>query len=589
MLKKLSIVLLVFIFTVNVLPQIIENKNQQEKQAEKRAELEKESVAFLRETFSDVANLRTPENRISFNAEMAGLMWFYDEKEARAMFEIVITDFRQMLLQIDGQLSSVKINAEDAEMYNIPFMPASDSQSKLLKKFGKAMSVRQQIASAVSEHDPVLAHEFFIDTSQTVTNPDLRKQLERRDGTFEMRLLQAIAEKEPEKGLEAARKSLAKGLNQQHIELLKKLYAKDAEKGAAFGEEIIGKLKSEGIDKSDTFYYLKSVLSLGIANRNALKEKPGQKTIFTEEGLRDMAEMTTQIMLKSKLLGEPDPGVDETIALIKPFLPGRAAQLEQKAALQKKNKAATNSFILESEEESYSPSPAMMSRYKKMEEQAKMMEDLKNLGTKKLSEEERKKVIAQARKMVAEIDEPNMKTLALSGLAGQVAKMGDKETATEIMREAERFVSPQPKNYMEFTQSWMLASSYSEINAEKAFPILEETVFRLNDTISAFIKVGEFIDINGDIIEDGEVQVGTFGGEITNGLLRGLGQTDSTLTNLATADFARTKALTNKFDRTEVRILAKMLVLRAVLGNKKSDNLIETKIVIDESKLESRN
>jgi hypothetical protein len=122
---------------------------------------------------------------------------------------------------------------------------------------------------------------------------------------------------------------------------------------------------------------------------------------------------------------------------------------------------------------------------------------------------------------------------------------------------------------MGFTQSWMLASSYSEINAEKAFPILEETVFRLNDTISAFIKVGEFIDVNGDIIEDGEVQVGTFGGEITNGLLRGIGQTDSTLTNLANHDFARTKALTDKFDRTEVRILAKMLVLRAVLGNKK--------------------
>ena len=50
MLKKLSTIILVFIFTISALPQKTENKNQKEK----RAELEKESVAFLRETFGDV-------------------------------------------------------------------------------------------------------------------------------------------------------------------------------------------------------------------------------------------------------------------------------------------------------------------------------------------------------------------------------------------------------------------------------------------------------------------------------------------------------------------------------------------------------
>ena len=580
MLKKLLSVLLALIFTVNVLPQTTENKNQKEK----RAELEKESVAFLRETFGDVANLRTPENRISFNAEMANLMWFHDEKEARVMFETVITDFKQMLAQIEAQTSSIKINPEDAEMYGVPFFPASNVQAKLTKKLYKAMSVRQQIAAAVSEHDPVLAYGFFIETAQVITNPDLRKQFENRDGGFEMKLLQAIAEKDPVKGLEAARKSLAKGLNAQHFELLKKLYARDAEKGAAFGEEIISQLKSESTDKSDTFYYLKSVLSAGIANRDALKGKPSQKPMFSDQGLRDIAEMTAQFMLKSKILAEP--GSDEIVELIKPFLPGRAIQIEQKIALEKKSKAALNNSDGDSEEQNELPQSsayisAAKSRAAKMEEQTKMMQDLQTLGAKKLPDEERQKVIAQARKMVAEIDDPNMKMLALSSLAAQVGKMGDKETATEIMREAERFVSPQPKNYMEYMQSWMLASSYSEINPDKAFPILEDTVLRLNDTISAFIKVGEFIDVNGDFIEDGEVQVGSFGGEITNSLLRELGATDSTINNLANADFARTKTLTNKFDRTEVRILAKMLVLRAILGKKKSDNLTESQLILN--------
>lgn len=533
-------------------------------------EIRKEAVALLRETSRDVANLRTPENRISFNAEMAGLMWFHDEKEARSMFEIVITDFKQMLSQLDVQLASVKINAGEAEFYSLPMLPAESSQAKLIKKFSKAMSVRQQIAAAVSEHDPVLAYSFFIETAQAVTNPELKKQFENRDKNFEMILLQAIAEKDPEKGLEAARKSLAKGLNDQHIELLKKLYAKDAGKGAAFGEELVSKLKFQGTDKSESFYYLKSVLSAGIENREVIKETPSQKPMFSERDLRDIAEMTAQVMLKRQDF--EGYGIEETVELIKSFLPGRAAQIEQKIALEKRKKMAAKSSADNSDEDDeLRDSPylaAAKARSEKMEKQSKMMDDLKNIGEKKLSAEERQKVIAQARKMVAEIDDPNMRMMALSGLAAQIGKMGDIETAGEIMREAERFVSPQPKNYMEFMQSWLLASGYSEINPDKSYPILENTIFRLNDTISAFIKVGEFIDVNGDFIEDGEVQIGSFGGEMTNGLLRSLGQTDATLTNLAKADFARTKALTNKFDRTEVRIMAKMLVLRAIFGNK---------------------
>ncbi|MEO8073526.1 MAG: hypothetical protein ABI686_09785 [Acidobacteriota bacterium] len=133
------------------------------------------------------------------------------------------------------------------------------------------------------------------------------------------------------------------------------------------------------------------------------------------------------------------------------------------------------------------------------------------------------------------------------------------------MDESRAMVNLQPKNYMDFMQVWLLASGYAQVDADKAFPFLEDAIFRLNDTISAFVKVGEFIDVNGDMIEDGEIQVGSFGGDISRELLRNLGATDTTIRSLAVADFARTRALTNKFDRPEARILAKMLVLRGIL------------------------
>jgi predicted Mrr-cat superfamily restriction endonuclease len=53
-------------------------------------------------------------------------------------------------------------------------------------------------------------------------------------------------------------------------------------------------------------------------------------------------------------------------------------------------------------------------------------------------------------------------------------------------------------------------------------------------------------------------------------MTRELNLADSTIRVLAIADFEKTKDLTNRFDRQEVRILAKMLVLRAVLGDDKT-------------------
>ncbi|MEK7856822.1 MAG: hypothetical protein AAB288_12080, partial [Acidobacteriota bacterium] len=161
------------------------------------------------------------------------------------------------------------------------------------------------------------------------------------------------------------------------------------------------------------------------------------------------------------------------------------------------------------------------------------------------------------------------KIVVLSTLAATVARAGDKELAAEIMKEAQALVTPQPKNYQDFLLTWMLASGYAEAEPEKAFPLLEETIMRANDTLSAFIKVGEFIDVAGEMIDDGEVQVGAFGGSMVRGLTSELGMADATLRKLAKADFRKTRDLTSRFDRSEVRILAKMMILRAVLGEGK--------------------
>jgi len=213
------------------------------------------------------------------------------------------------------------------------------------------------------------------------------------------------------------------------------------------------------------------------------------------------------------------------------------------------------------------------------EREKKLFEDMKKLGEAKLPKEERARIVAQARKIIMQAQGRDKKVGALSALAAQVASAGDKELAGEIMKDAEALVNPAPKNYQDFLLSWMLASGYASSNPDKAFPILEETIGRANDTLSAFIKVGEFIDVAEEMIVDGEVQVGAFGGQMVRGLTRELNIADGTIVVLAKADFAKTKALTNRFDRAEIRVLAKMMVLRAVLKPKEAP---KTGVGVDE-------
>jgi hypothetical protein len=551
--------------------------------SEATEKLRKEAVAFLRETVADVNAMRSLENRISFTAEMAGLMWFHDEREARAMYSGAIGDYRDLLARYDAQMNSLGITAEDAATTSrFPsFMVEPTDKSRVLRKFSTAIGVGQQIAMSLAEHDAELAYTFYYDSIAAISNPEFRKQTENRDTYFESQLLTQIAEDNAAKAAQLGARSVAKGLNYYHLELLKKIHAKDPARAAEFASAILGRVKVEKVDNSD-FYLISSLLEFGGQTYEASRKPGGKKAIYSLAELRDLAEFLAQAIL-SRSESDVGGGVGY-IDLIQKYAPGRAAQIRAKfrrsmsslnsVANRVANAANAAANGMSSE---YSNSNSNSGRYeqemREREErdkaERKLIEDVQSLGTKQLPKEERERIIAQSRKIIMQTPGRDQKIMSLSMLAAQVAKMGDKELASEIMRDAETFVNPAPKNYHDFLLTWMLASGYAAADPDKAFPLLEETIGRANDTLAAFIKVGEFIDVAEEMIQDGEVQVGGFGGQMVRGLTRELGVADATIQVLAKADFAKTRNLTNRFDRPEVRVLAKMMVLRAVLDEKK--------------------
>ncbi len=554
----------------------------QTKTDEAAAKLEKEAVEFLRETAGEVSRLRTLENRISFNAELASLMWFHDEKEAKAMYGGVVSDFKQLLAIFDMQMNSA--DALEDDDYPSGGMFGGYGKSKVERKFRVAMQVRQQIAMSLAEHAPDLAYNFFYDSLNLITNPQFRKETEQSDKNFEYQLIKQIAETNAAKALDYGKESIKDGLDNNHIELLKKIYTKDADKGIEFGAAIFSRLKTDKSSLKNTYFY-SSLLTFGFENLEASKKPGGKKTIYTSNDLRDIADQFAQAIMDGTLEIE-SYSAESYASQIDKYAPGRGAQIKAKfnkkgnsGAVKEVRMAAANTKVTEekvTEEEEERLGRENRERVErqdrefreKSEKQKKLMEDIQNLGTKPLPKEERDKIVAQARKIISETRGKEKKIAALSMLGAQVARLGDKELADEIMRDAERLVNPQPKNYQDFMLSWMLASGFAEASPDKAFPLLESTILRANETIAAFVKAAEFIDVNEEMIDDGEVQVGMFGGSMIRGLTQEIGIAGSTIKSLAKADFKKTANLTNTFDRTEIRVLAKMLVLRTVLDKK---------------------
>ncbi len=543
--------------------------------------LRKEAVAFLRETLVEINAMRSIENRLSFNAEMASLMWFHDEKEAQAMYLGVTRDFRQLIVEFDTELVNAAMTEAGGEDLAISIGLFGDrgSTSHTQRKFRKALEMRKQIAMSLAEHEPDMAMAFYHDSITGLASTEARSNATGEDSYFILQLMTQVAESNAAKAAQYGAKSLDKGVNYQHLELLKKIYAKDAEKGIEFASAMISKIKSSKADASE-MYVVSSLVRFG--EETAIKPAKGsaKKPVMTTQDIRDLAEFMAKAILES----EGDAGLAGGYQdLLEKYVPTRAAQIKAKyrnresgyaasANMRMANAANSAANAMSTAANMAAVSPEAERRAKaaedRMEAERKVMEDVASLGTKTLPKEERAKIITQAHKIISQTPGKDKKIAGLSLLAAQVGKAGDKELAAEIMKDAESLVNPQPRNYQDYMLNWMLVSGYAEVDTDRAFSMLTDTIFKLNDTISAFIRVGEFMDVQGEMIVDGEIQVGGFGGSMLRGLTRDLKIAEPTLRNLAKADFAKTKAVTNTFDRPEVRVLAKMMVLRTILDTK---------------------
>jgi hypothetical protein len=582
------------------------------KQAEAEKELREKAVALLKETARQSAGSASM-NRAGFMASAGGLLWNYDQKEAKSAYGNAMNDIRAVLARLDAayaeddrEIAEIKAaraeakaeaNTETSAAREVAIYAANAAANavngpiydhdehtpenyQLRRRAQNLAMLRNSLLISLAQQDPVAAYDFFMEIMGSVGNFRLKKVIEQNSESIQRTLAGYLAGKDPAKALELARKELSDGLKGDLVGMLGNIYEKDDAAGAAFAGELLGKINSSGISFQDDSLMVALQL-LGYADQNAesiTRDKLDKKAITILSERRALAEKIAQfaLTLPPSLAGYGGDSfwkldqISSKLSLIDKYAPSRAAQLRR--ALRSRGRAnpyaanaAANAYPADYDggepDDDVPPAVGTASSVSSGKDASKdERDDLPPVAPPKLTDEQKQKMLAQARREVAQTRGPQEKMAKWVQFAVMAYTQGEKETAKQFLTEAETLAPTSMRSSRDAMAAFMFASAYAKIEPARAFTLLEDIVFRLNGLLGGFIQIMEFI-AEDDVYEDGEINSNMF----SMLLGRQMGGMDELLRDLARSDFERTRGLIEKFDRSEVQLTLKLVLAEALL------------------------
>ena len=147
----------------------------------------------------------------------------------------------------------------------------------------------------------------------------------------------------------------------------------------------------------------------------------------------------------------------------------------------------------------------------------------------------------------------------MAELAVLLEKKGDHDEALKLLDDAQALIKVDLKSetQSEALMALMLASAL--VDPPRAFAMVEPIIDRANEEISRLLLLDKVV--KSGFVKKGEIIVGEPGLPLEFTVLRyGKG-----VAALAGADFNRTKAAADRFQRPELRIIARLLIAQALL------------------------
>jgi len=537
---------------------------QTDTKKEKEAELEKKTLALLNEIASGAWGLKLPENRVYIMASTADLLWPFDDKRARNLYW--------------EALNSVYPT------------PPNRKAGEISQPYSLTLRLRRRVLLLVARRDTQLALDMLRATRQVSLGPESSPSEER---WLEQEIAGQIAARDPAQALQFARESLAKGLTFELANLLQQLQQRDVEKASVFAGEIIARLQTAKV-ATDLQASLLAIYLVHGSRTRELRAGELKPLSLTEDQRRGLIEILTSAALStsanSNLLFE----INEVMPEIEQFFPERRAALERKLASfnntlnkDQRDQNTQNTLIRRGEQEELVRIAASADDNtqdhlyqqaaiiavargntdafreflsKEVSDSGERRKVLDYLDAEEISTAAGRKQIDQLRKLLPKIERKEERARAMAELAVLLKEKGEDAEAVTLLDEAGTMIKMNLKDEKQTNALLSLLCAYAVVDPGKAFALAERTVDRANSQISLLMLLDRVV--KSGAVKKSEIILDQAGIMPLDFLVFKYGKG---VAALARSDFNRTRALADRFDRNELRLLAQLLIVKGLL------------------------
>ena len=571
----------------------VDEKEKAQKELEKRQELERKTLALLDETVAAAWGFKLPENRSLVLTNAADLLWTRDEKRARNMFWEALNS-----LNLPTGPALEDATAKDSTSKGATAKVATSDKAQVQSRYFATFTARREFLRKIARRDPQLALDMLRATRQPPPRIDVTFRLP-DETDLEQEIANEAAERDPKRALQIARESLARGLTFGLMNLLYRLNQESQDAGTEFAGDLIDKLRTANVAADSQAWWL--VIDLLRFSRTAQvrptekesKQETQNRLKLSDDQRRELVETLTDAALSVSVKANVLSNLSEVMPEIELFAPDRVAKLKAKMADINRtlNKDQQDSNLYNSLFENGTPEEMIKAAAKVGDDtrdslyreaiikavMAGKADALREFINNHIDDVSRRKSLIDSlddeqigaaaylgkteelQKLLPLVRLKEERARAMAELAILLEKKGEHEEAVKLLDEAQALVKVDLKSDTQSNALLAFMLAYALVEPGKAFAIIEPIVDRANDDIAKLLLLDKIA--KSGATKNGEIMMAQPGIPLDFEILKyGPG-----VVALANADFNRTKALADRFQRQELRILARLLLAQSIL------------------------
>ncbi|MFY9620833.1 MAG: hypothetical protein WAM70_05715 [Pyrinomonadaceae bacterium] len=594
---RIASLLLTLLFPILVAAQgTVSEKEKQEQEVEKREQLKRKTLGLVDEIISGAWGLKLPENRAFLQVAAADLLWAHDEKRARNLFWDALNSLGVTAI-IDE--TATKDAPKEARRKETSPKSQNNDTARRQREYYEIYTVRREFLRTVARRDPQLALDMLQATRQgppPETNAAFRPPDE---SDLEQEIANETVERDPKRALQIARESLAKGVSFELINLLTRLNQKSQEAGTEFAGDIIEKLQTTSLTSDLRAWWIAtSMLLSSSAPAPRLADAPATAFKWLPLKLSDdqrsnLVQLLTDAALSPSVNPNAVNGLSEVMPEIEHYAPDRAAKLKIKMAQatsrltqEQKEWSTYNTLYRTGTSEEMIKAAATAGdeqRYalyreavikaaadgradalrefinSQIEDESRRKALLDSLDTEQIGFAANRGKTEELQKALPQIRLKEQRAWAMAELAILLEKKGEHEKALELLSEAQTLVKVDLMSETHSRALLTLLLANALVDPPRAFAMVEPIIDRANDNISKLLLLDKIA--KSSAVKNGEIILSQPNIPLDFAILKyGPG-----VVAIAKADFNRTKGLADRFQRNELRLLARLVLAQSLL------------------------